>query len=324
MNLTIYLPGLLEARGASAGEHPIAHAAALQLRRFLAKASSTPLDPGDAGFMQPLPGAAGLAAKAHGLPAGHWLCASPVELSADHRGIYLLGNESLALSDVEVAALAASLNAFLAEDGLQLYAPEAHHWYLRGDAPIALETTPLAQVLGKDIAAYQPGGADARHWQRLATELAMLLHGHPVNEARRADGRATVAGLWLWGEGEGSLPAPARAVYSDEAAVRGWTGGAVLSEAEGLWRGGFAGDAAVHSAALARAMREGDVAVWLARVAEWDALRFGPALAALAQGRLAELRLLPGNGRQYRLRSSDLRKFWRRPKPLTHYLGDAS
>ena len=43
--------------------------------------------------------------------------------------------------------------------------------------------------------------------RRLMTELQMLLHEHPVNEARAARGVPTVNAVWLWGGGEGQRAA---------------------------------------------------------------------------------------------------------------------
>ncbi len=55
-----------------------------------------------------------------------------------------------------------------------------------------------------------PSGADAGTWKRWQNEIEMLLHAHPVNIAREAEGLLPANGVWFWGGGRladvGPLP----------------------------------------------------------------------------------------------------------------------
>lgn len=327
MKLSLYLPGLLTPKAEGESLHPITQAQLPALVRLLARAGSAPCaEPLAALTGQARLPAASLGALAHGLREdGYWLRADPVDLMADHRGIYLLGNESLGLNPAEAGDLVAELNDFLAQDGLVLHAATPHEWYLWSPQPIALETTPLSEVLGRDVSRFQPQGPDSRRWQRLNTELSMLLHSARSNQARNECRRKPVAGLWLWGEGE----RPARAqlscelLYTDEPALSGYAQIArVAPEAvpAAYTELSSTGSIAVWAGELDRLMRHGDVPGWLEAVSRWHAAWFAPALAALRAGGLRELALYPGNGRVHVLRRGDLKKFWRWDQSLTRYL----
>ena len=46
-----------------------------------------------------------------------------------------------------------------------------------------------------------PRGADGGTWKRWQNEIGMLLHEHPVNVEREANGNVPVNGVWFWGGG---------------------------------------------------------------------------------------------------------------------------
>ena len=326
MNLHLHLPGLLAAKAEGESLHPVTQLELPALARLLARATGEPVS------LSALTGAAlpvaALGALSHNFPLpGHWFRLDPVELSADHRGIYLLGCESLGLDTPEADAFIAEINAFLAEDGLTLWRGENHAWYLNSPAPVALSTTPLPAVMGRDLARFQPEGADARRWQTLLTELSMLLHASRANQARAERRAKPVSGLWLWGEGD--LPAtaslPCQSLHTDSAALTGYArmagvAHAPLPAAYADLAGDGAKVVAVHAGELDGLMRHGEVLAWMQAVQRWHQAWFAPILAALQSGALESLTLYPGNGRSYRVRRGDLARFWRRERPLARYL----
>lgn len=176
------------------------------------------------GLPQPLPHAA-LCALGLGLQAdGHWMHADPVSLQPSRGELILLDSSQFKLTDDESAALLSALNAHFAEDGLQFVATDATRWFLRVSRAPAMHTTPLQQVLGRDIHPHLPRGGHAMHWHRLLNELQMLLYQHPVNDTRDRQGEPLVHSVWLWGEG--TLP-PAQPVQHP---LQLWADGA-------LWQG---------------------------------------------------------------------------------------
>ncbi|MCZ7655242.1 MAG: hypothetical protein M5R42_14705 [Rhodocyclaceae bacterium] len=54
-------------------------------------------------------------------------------------------------------------------------------------------------MTGRTIEPFLPQGDDAREWRRFINEAQVLLHNHPINMAREAEGRPTVNSLWPWG-----------------------------------------------------------------------------------------------------------------------------
>lgn len=160
-----------------------------------------------------------LLAREDGLAAedGYWLNATPVHVQTHHHALVLHDPAVLDLTAAQSTALAATLAAHLRDDGLNLHCARPARWYLQcGETP-AMTTTALREVVGQDIAAFLPKGADALRWHRLMTELQMLLHTHPVNDARDAAGQLPVNWVWLWGGGRlpAPVPAPFDSVWSD-------------------------------------------------------------------------------------------------------------
>lgn len=131
---------------------------------------------------------------------GYWLHATPVYLQPD-RSRVLLADVPNDVTFEENRALADALNAHFAQDGLTFHAAH-HHIYLNakmraGIAP-GLTTTPLEQVVGRNIDTYLPQGDG---WLRIFNEAQMILHAHPVNELREVLGALPVNSLWFWGGG---------------------------------------------------------------------------------------------------------------------------
>jgi hypothetical protein len=157
----------------------------------------------------------------------------------------------------------------------------------------------------------------------------MLLHAHPVNQARGAAGRPQVNSLWPWGGGR--LPElgddsvgtkPHDALWSGDPVARG-IARLLEIKSTGL-PAGFSGTTSRAPLALFDALeqpaRVGDGVVWRERLAYFEAAWLAPALDALRGGRLDALQLLaPGDFAAAELQVSrhDLWKFWRKPRELS-------
>jgi len=158
-------------------------------------------------------------AAALGVDTGdaYWLAADPVTLEAGHSDVRLAGPvRDLAAADA--AALVAALNAHFADDGLAFAAPVHDAWFVRASPPLALRTRPLGVATGHMVRDLLPTGPSARTWRRWQNELEMLLHGHPVNATREAEGRPLANGVWVYEGGRRpppSLAAGALATFAD-------------------------------------------------------------------------------------------------------------
>lgn len=145
-------------------------------------------------------------------------CLDPVYLQIDQEEAVLLANEQLELSEPEARHIIDDLNAHFAMDELVIHYLTPHQWLLQGT--LSLTTRTLSEAMQQSIGAYQPRGNDERRWRKLINEVQMLLHAHPVNQAREQGNEAPANSLWLWGGAPVHEPPHYEAiidmVYSDE------------------------------------------------------------------------------------------------------------
>jgi hypothetical protein len=139
-------------------------------------------------------------------PGGdYWLQADPVHLALQRDYFTLSHPAPLALGRPHAETLTTELNRHFAEDGLQFHLgaerADGTRWYLRLPAAPRLHTSLPQQAAGHDIRPFLPQGEDAPAWQRLANEVQMLLHDHPINALREAAGLLPVNSLWFSGGG---------------------------------------------------------------------------------------------------------------------------
>jgi hypothetical protein len=191
-----------------------------------------------------------------------------------------------------------------------------------------------ARLLGSDPSTGLPHGADAATLKRVASEIELWLHEHPLNLERQRRGELAVTALWVWG----ALPVREAAV-GDSAPTRRLTAAAgaalprLLGEdtyVEALWRlraGSRAASAErlpMDSLDVEAAIAGTGGAVLLQRVCEPPGLlatleqlehRCWPAArAALRERRLSALHLLTGE-RVHSLSWWSLARLWRGRRP---------
>lgn len=247
--------------------------------------------------------------------SAYCLRADPVYLHPD-RDTLVLAAQPLLTAD-ETRELLASLNAYLAEDNLSLEAPQPQRWYLRLPAAPACRFHDLDDAIGRPILDYMPTGADAARFKQLQNECQMLLHAHSVNLKRQADSELPVNGLWLWGGGAFAelQTRPFAQVCSHDPVLAGL---AMLAgnEAEpepddfaGWFAGAVDGAALVSVSSLVKTERP-------KALLEFEENWCVPLRLALEQNLLDTVTLYT-EGLCVQLKRSDLRKFWRRPRPLS-------
>jgi hypothetical protein len=282
-----------------------------------------------AGLAVPLPAAAlrRLALREDAEEAD-WLCLDPVRLNFHERSLIVDHPQNLRLTGDEAAALAVSLAPTFSSLG-HLEVLSAEHWNLRLTAA-APEFQPLPEAAGRAATALP---LDATHapWRQALNEAQMVLHAHPVNQARAAAGLPVVNSLWPWGGGR--LPAPGTpirtrtgaaahdALWSNDPVARGIA--RLLQIEAATLPASFKSSAAkrplAHFDAMEHPARSGDAIVWRDELARLEADWLAPALAGLRSGRLGALRLVaPGELAAAELLVSrrDLWKFWRKPRAL--------
>ena len=262
-------------------------------------------------------GALTLRAHGDGPGAARWARADPVHLRLMRDRAVVAPAEAFAISKEEAAALCDALNGHFA--GMEFTAVEARRWCARLDAPA--EERPALDAAGEEPEVRQRGAA-------LLTEVQMVLHAHPVNEAREARGEPAVNSVWFWGAGR-------------------------VNAAHCVWQSVAADDPAIIGAARLAGARHRPLPrsaiEWMERLPEdgrhlavLDALRaplalhedvnekivalerewFAPILAALRSGRIGMVSLHAPDGAQalsFETIRGDLRRFWRLPKNIERY-----
>jgi hypothetical protein len=132
--------------------------------------------------------------------APHWLCADPVHLHVVGDGLILLDDYTFELSAEESRGLREDLNAHFAMDGLYFHEVTPTRWLLGLPSLPEIETPPPRQRVGRNIDGPLPRRPQRGLWQARFNEIQMVLHDHPHNQARQAQGRRVISGVWLWDE----------------------------------------------------------------------------------------------------------------------------
>ncbi len=257
----------------------------------------------------------------------YFLRADPVGISRQRDQVVLQAD--LALSEQEAAQLCASLNAHFATDGLRFLAPHPQRWYLQLDHIPAMETHALPQVVGADMHAHLPYGADALRWHGVLNEIQMLFYEHEVNLARERRGLAAGDGVWLWGGGKlpDKILRPYASVAGDSELAHAFAKSAglpVLTHAVALPEGWteLDGDLLLVCDGLRSALQGADIGRWRTVVQQFEKNIAAPLLAALAAGKIEQITLdalSEGASRRFVVTRTSLWKFWRRSRPLMHY-----
>jgi hypothetical protein len=253
--------------------------------------------------------------------AQFWLRADPVHLRVMRDRIVLAGNDLLELTQDEADQLCADIARHFGA-AMNPQPRCTQRWYLRCATPPRLTTTALSIALGRDIDALQPHGDDAMHYRALQNELQMLLHDHPVNQAREARGALAVNSLWLWGGGvlPPAMPMPnLPTVYSDDDDVRAlaqYAGASTHAVPAKFERSHLDGDTLVVLDALRASTQYGDAFGWRAALGVLERDWFAPLVAGRVACRIDD----PLHGVALSLSRMDYWKRWRRVRPLVDAL----
>jgi hypothetical protein len=280
---------------------------------------------------QPIAAGALTLLAAGGEPAeACWARADPVHLRLMRDRLILVPSAAFALSREEADALVDALNRHF-EGVLKLEAVEPDRWCARLENDLSFDSVPPVAVAGRDVdLALRIGGEAGKRWGKLLNEVQMLLHAHPVNQAREARGEVTVNSLWLWGVGRTPRVPEARwqSVSAADPLALGLArlGGArqrPLPESAGAWleRSPEDGRHLVVLDALRAPLALGNTAEYRECIDALEARWFAPLLAALRAGGLGMVTVhVPDNlGTSFETIRGDLRRFWRRPRALERY-----
>jgi len=122
------------------------------------------------------------------------------------------------ITSVEAAEIIASLHDALGNDEFQFFPGVSYrHLFVWRNGVAEMQTTPPHDITGQKTNTYLPVGPGSRtavDMMRLAKDI---LASHPVNEARKREGKQTANAVWLWGQGR----APQMVKLTDRYGFRG-------------------------------------------------------------------------------------------------------
>ena len=130
-----------------------------------------------------------------------WGELTPVHWRIGSDGVHLVDPTALALSEPESRALLAAVQPLFAGEGFTLHWGAPLRWYAAHPALQGLATASIERVIGRNIERWLPRDAAGKGLRRLQNEVQMLLHDHPLNDAREAAGALPINSFWLSGCG---------------------------------------------------------------------------------------------------------------------------
>jgi hypothetical protein len=255
-----------------------------------------------------------------------WLCADPAHLRFEQTTLVLGETGALTTEPAEITELATLLAPVLAEFGTLRVMPSGFA-YLELKAPAAIMTTPPSAAIGRRADTVDGRGPEAMRWRRLANEVQMLLHDHPLNQRRNAAGQSVINSLWFWGGGTLPLqrPCPWDAAWGNGRLLTGLAAWGEIDWAPAAQQ--FADLPNGHDNVLAtidtllQPTQQLDAYAWRAALLQLEQDWLAPALHALRNSQLQSLTLI-GLGDEARVEltvtPSDRFRFWRKPMPLAN------
>jgi hypothetical protein len=243
---------------------------------------------------------------------GYWFVVYPVHFVLQ-RDYFTLG-DAVPLNAEETQLLAAVLNQHFTQDGLRFLPSKTSDFlYLHMNDDVEVSTYSLSEAMGRDVGKHMPHGTHSMKFQALLNETQMLLHDHPINQAREERGLLVVNSLWLSGGGRfeainPSAQTPAFLLFANDALSAG------LAKWSGISNGLVKDFASLKLA--------GDAVIVVANNLDLESDWFLPMLKSLKRKELNTLRChfdVHGMTFTLHLKPIDIWKFWRKLNPINSY-----
>lgn len=240
----------------------------------------------------------------------NWLHADPVHFIAGLDRLSFLTLEGAArVMETERAALEPVLADHLRSWNCHLHPTELSAWLIGSDRAFDVVTVNPEAAAANELEHVMPEGPNAGELRCLMTELQMLLHDHPVNDARARRGLPAINAVWLWGTGS-IAPTQTRLLPLAFGTASYLTGIYKL-------HGHAVQSAPFDCDELISRIKAAGRAVAVVPMEEIDALEtqwIEPLMRALAGRVIGRVDLIL-DGWHLEVSRASLRRFWRRPLP---------
>jgi 2,3-bisphosphoglycerate-independent phosphoglycerate mutase len=106
------------------------------------------------------------------------------------------------ISSEEAARIVADIRRELQGDGIEFFNGVSYRHLMVWRSGVATtELTPPHDITGKEVTPHLPRGDGAERLRALMQRAAAIMRDHPVNRARRAEGKTEATDVWFWGQG---------------------------------------------------------------------------------------------------------------------------
>jgi hypothetical protein len=130
-----------------------------------------------------------------------WGLLTPCHWHLGTEQVSLIDPASLALGEAASRALFDAISSLFTSLGFTMHWGAPQRWYIAHQSLTELPCASLDRVIGRNIDRWLGADPRQRALRRLQGEVQMLLHDHPINEARQGQGLPPVNSVWLSGCG---------------------------------------------------------------------------------------------------------------------------
>lgn len=128
------------------------------------------------------------------------VCCDPVMMQMTHRGAYLWGQSQLEFSKEDVIRINAQINQQLMGDDECFYLLNNYQWLYTNKKAIELNQTSFDEYIGKDMFGFSYSGKDGNFWDKLATEIQMLIKQMMDYQGLKSPPAEMIVNVHFWGE----------------------------------------------------------------------------------------------------------------------------
>lgn len=263
----------------------------------------------------------------------YWIRADPVHLRIEQNHIMLADSHAFDITMEEAQQYTDDLNLHLHQAGLALLPAHPDRWYMQVKNTPKINTYTLNQVVCENINYFLPAGEEQIAWHNIFNEAQMILHEHPLNQARESRGELAINSIWLWGGGV--LPDAIKSryvqIWSDDAFSRALAEISQVrherlpSGAEVCQQFSGKGDYLAILNHLLAPSKYKDGENWQKNLAALEQHWFMPLYRAVKKGDIKQLTITTIHHDvllNFTLTSADLLKFWRLKRPISSYIVD--
>ncbi len=136
------------------------------------------------------------------------VCCDPVMMQMTHRGAYLWGQSQLEFSREEVIRIIAQINQQLMGENECFYLLDNHQWLYTNNKAIELNQSSFEEYIGKDMFGFSYSGKDGIYWDKLATEIQMLIKQMMDYQGLTPVSAEMIVNVHFWGDTRNKVNLP--------------------------------------------------------------------------------------------------------------------